>query len=87
MPDIPVECLGEMECYTGSFERGQKVFLCGQESRSVQARHEPISMPPKWEQYPEHDHAADNEEELYIVLEGSGTLHADGQTIQCSGAS
>ena len=28
----------------------------------------------------EHDHAADNEEELYIPLEGSGTLHAEGQT-------
>jgi mannose-6-phosphate isomerase-like protein (cupin superfamily) len=33
-----------------------------------------------WEHYPEHDHAADNEEELYIPLEGSGTLHAEGQT-------
>ena len=37
-------------------------------------------MPPHWEHYPEHDHAADNEEELYIPLEGSGTLHAEGQT-------
>ena len=39
-----------------------------------------IRMPPNWEHYPEHDHAADNEEELYIPLEGSGTLHAEGQT-------
>jgi hypothetical protein len=39
-----------------------------------------IRMPPHWEHYPEHDHAADNEEELYIPLEGSGTLHAGGQT-------
>jgi hypothetical protein len=37
-----------------------------------------IRMPPNWEHYPEHDHAADNEEELYIPLEGSGTLHAEG---------
>ena len=39
-----------------------------------------IRMPPNREHYPEHDHAADNEEELYIPLEGSGTLHAEGQT-------
>jgi uncharacterized cupin superfamily protein len=39
-----------------------------------------IRMPPNWEHYPEYDHAAENEEELYILLEGSRTLHAEGQT-------
>src|SRR6266480_4124007 len=39
-----------------------------------------IRMPPHWEHYPEHDHAVDNEEELYIPLEGSGTFFAEGQT-------
>ena len=38
-----------------------------------------IRMPPPWEHYPEHDHALDNEEEVYVPLEGSGTLHAEGQ--------
>jgi len=27
-----------------------------------------------------HDHAVDNEEQLYNPLEGSGTLHAEGQS-------
>jgi quercetin dioxygenase-like cupin family protein len=30
---------------------------------------------------PEHDHAADGEEEVYAVLEGSGTLRVDGEEV------
>lgn len=30
---------------------------------------------------PEHDHAAESEEEVYAVLEGSGTLRVDGEEI------
>jgi quercetin dioxygenase-like cupin family protein len=30
---------------------------------------------------PEHDHAADAEEEVYAVLEGGGTLRVDGEEI------
>jgi uncharacterized cupin superfamily protein len=29
--------------------------------------------------YPEHDHVADGQEELYVVLDGSAVLIADGQ--------
>jgi uncharacterized cupin superfamily protein len=46
-----------------------------------------VRMPPHWEHYPEHDHAADNEEELYILLEGSGTLYAEGHTYPRPGLS
>ena len=30
--------------------------------------------------YPEHDHEADGQEEVYTVLSGSAQLEADGQT-------
>jgi mannose-6-phosphate isomerase-like protein (cupin superfamily) len=30
--------------------------------------------------YPEHDHAKDGQEEVYVVLRGSGTLDAAGET-------
>ena len=33
-----------------------------------------------WDGYPEHDHAGDGQEEVYIPLEGSVTLTADGQS-------
>jgi uncharacterized cupin superfamily protein len=30
--------------------------------------------------YPEHDHAGDAQEEVYVVLEGDGSLQAEGST-------
>jgi uncharacterized cupin superfamily protein len=80
MADITVKYLDEMERYTGSFEHGQQFFFAGKSLGLSKLGMNAIRMPPNWEHYPEHDHAADNEEELYIPLEGSGTLHAEGQT-------
>jgi uncharacterized cupin superfamily protein len=86
MPDITVKCLDEMERYTGSFERGQQFFFAGKSLGLSKLGMNAIRMPPNWEHYPEHDHASDNEEELYIPLEGSGTLY-EGRPYQCSVAS
>ena len=79
MPDITVKYLDEMERYSGSFEHGQQFFFAGKSLGLSKLGMNAIRMPPNWEHYPEHDHAADNEEELYIPLEGSGTLHTEGQ--------
>jgi uncharacterized cupin superfamily protein len=38
------------------------------------------NFPPHFEHYPEHDHTADGQEEVYTVLSGSATLHAAGET-------
>lgn len=38
------------------------------------------NFPPHFEHFPEHDHAEDGQEEVYSVLSGSATLHADGET-------
>jgi uncharacterized cupin superfamily protein len=38
------------------------------------------NFPPHFEHFPEHDHAADGQEEVYTALTGSATLHAGGQT-------
>ncbi len=37
------------------------------------------NFPPHFEHFPEHDHEADGQEEVYTALSGSATLHADGQ--------
>lgn len=37
------------------------------------------TSPPGYDDYPEHDHSDDGQEELYVVLEGSGTLTIDGE--------
>src|SRR5687767_6941704 len=35
-----------------------------------------IELEPHCESYPEHDHASDGQEELYVLMTGSATLHA-----------
>jgi uncharacterized cupin superfamily protein len=80
MPDITIKQIDELERYTGAFQKGQDFFFGGKSLGLSKIGMNAIRMPPHWEHYPEHDHAADNEEELYIPLEGGGTLHAEGQT-------
>jgi len=36
-------------------------------------------FPAGHQDYPEHDHLKDGQEELYVVLEGSGTVTIDGE--------
>jgi uncharacterized cupin superfamily protein len=79
MPDITIKRIEETEPYSGPFQRGQEFYRAGKSLRLSRLGLNAIRMPPNWEHYPEHDHAADNEEELYIPLEGSGTLIAEGQ--------
>ena len=38
-----------------------------------------IAMPPNFSDYPEHDHGADGQEEVYAVLDGSGTMDVEGE--------
>jgi mannose-6-phosphate isomerase-like protein (cupin superfamily) len=37
-----------------------------------------LELDPKCEGYPEHDHEKDGQEEVYLVLEGSAVLVAEG---------
>ncbi len=37
-------------------------------------------LPAGYDRYPEHDHSEDGQEEVYVVLDGAVTLHADGET-------
>ncbi len=49
----------------------------GVESFGVQV----LEFPPGFTDYPEHDHAADGQEEVYVVLSGSGEFTIDGETV------
>jgi uncharacterized cupin superfamily protein len=40
-----------------------------------------LDLPPGFADYPEHDHAGDGQEEVYVVLEGSCDLAAGGQRL------
>jgi mannose-6-phosphate isomerase-like protein (cupin superfamily) len=36
-------------------------------------------FPPSNDQYPEHDHSGDGQEEVYIVVRGGGEIELDGE--------
>ncbi len=40
-----------------------------------------IDMPANAEGYPEHDHAADGQEEVYVALRGGGELDIEGDRV------
>jgi uncharacterized cupin superfamily protein len=72
-----------LERYTGAFQKGQQFFFSGKSPGLSKLGMNATKEPPHWDHYPEHDHAADNEE-LYIPLEGSGTLHAGVRATRCT---
>lgn len=75
MPDVTVKSIDELESYEGGgqFHYAAKGLGVTAWGMNVEV------LPPGWDGYPEHDHAEDGQEEVYVVLDGSATLHADGE--------
>jgi mannose-6-phosphate isomerase-like protein (cupin superfamily) len=38
-----------------------------------------MDLPPNLEQFPEHDHADSGQQEVYVVMSGSGEIEIDGE--------
>lgn len=78
MADIVVKRVDELDSY-----KGQGQFLYAGKDLGVTAWSMNIlKLPPNWPDYPEHDHASDGQEEVYVMLDGSATLQADGKSWQ-----
>jgi hypothetical protein len=74
MTTYAVKKIDEMEgIYGGAFKRARAEL--GVESFGMQI----IDMPPNYENYPEHDHESDGQEEVYVTLRGSGELEIAGE--------
>jgi hypothetical protein len=77
MPDVTYKPIDEMDAIYDGIARRARAEL-GVSSFGMQI----MSLPPNWDGYPQHDHgpgAADaGQEEVYLPLEGEGTLLADG---------
>jgi len=74
MGSYAVKRIDEMEAvYLGAFKRVRAEL--GVESFGIQI----IDMPPNFENYPEHDHAKDGQEEVFMTLRGGGDLEIDGE--------
>lgn len=74
MPDFTLSRIDDMEAIIfGSFKRARAQL--GASSFGMQV----IDLPPNNDQYPEHDHNHDGQEEVFIVLRGSGEIDIEGQ--------
>lgn len=69
-----VKKIDEMEAvFRGAFKRARAEL--GVESFGLQV----IDLPPSYENYPEHDHAEDGQEEVFVALRGSGEIEIAGE--------
>jgi uncharacterized cupin superfamily protein len=75
MSDVTVKRVEEFDSPNGGGFCRARASL-GVQSFGMQVE----NFPPGFEHFPEHDHAADGQEEVYTALSGSATLHAGGQT-------
>ena len=74
MSDYAVKKIDDMEAvYRGAFKRARAEL--GVESFGIQI----IDLPPNFESYPEHDHAHDGQEEVFLALRGSGEIEIEGE--------
>jgi mannose-6-phosphate isomerase-like protein (cupin superfamily) len=74
MPDMQAKRIDEMEAvFGGAFKRARAEL--GVESFGMQV----MDLPANLEQYPEHDHADSGQEEVFVVMRGSGEIEVDGE--------
>jgi mannose-6-phosphate isomerase-like protein (cupin superfamily) len=73
MPGYEVKKIDDMEAmYAGAFKRARAEL--GVEAFGLAI----LDLPPNLEQYPEHDHGEDGQQEVYLALRGSGEIEIDG---------
>jgi quercetin dioxygenase-like cupin family protein len=78
MAKYTVKRIDDMEAvFGGGFKRARAEL--GVESFGMQV----LDLPPNMdEQYPEHDHSQDGQEEVYLVLRGAAEIEIDGDKHQ-----
>jgi hypothetical protein len=81
MADVAVAAIDEMDGIHEGLVRRARAQL-GVTAWGMQV----LTLPPKWDGYPEHNHDADafdpNQEEVYIPLAGSATLVAGDEEFE-----
>jgi mannose-6-phosphate isomerase-like protein (cupin superfamily) len=72
--EFAVKRIDEMEAiYGGAFKRARAEL--GVESWGMAV----MDLPANLDQYPEHDHGEDGQEEVYVLLRGSGEIEIEGE--------
>jgi hypothetical protein len=74
MGEYAVKKIDDMEAvYLGAFKRARAEL--GVESFGLAV----IDLPPGFENYPEHDHANDGQEEVFMAIRGGGEIEIEGE--------
>jgi len=74
MADYTVKKIDDMQgAYGGAFKRARAELGVSSFGMAI------IDMPPNYADYPEHDHAEDGQEEVFMALGGSGELDIEGE--------
>lgn len=74
MDPYTVKSIDEMEAiWLGSYKLARAEL--GVTSFGMQV----LDFPPETDQYPEHDHSEDGQEEVYVALSGAGEIEIDGE--------
>jgi mannose-6-phosphate isomerase-like protein (cupin superfamily) len=76
MPTYSVKRIDEMETGFGGGMRLARAAL-GVTSFGMQVE----EFPPNFDQYPEHSHSEDGQEEVYVVLRGDAEIEIEGERI------
>jgi mannose-6-phosphate isomerase-like protein (cupin superfamily) len=76
MSNYTVKKIDEMEAAFGGGMRLARAGL-GVSSFGMQVE----EFPPNFDQYPEHSHDEDGQEEVYVVLRGSAEIEVEGERI------
>jgi mannose-6-phosphate isomerase-like protein (cupin superfamily) len=80
MSDVVVKRVEELEYYQGPGAIDGIRFCQAAKSLGVTAWGMNIlDLAPRCADYPEHDHARDGQEEVYVVLRGKGALRAGSE--------
>ena len=95
MHDITVKSAADLAAYEGPHEIPGVRFRAAREALGVSSFGiNVLELDPHNEGYPEHDHASDDHEEVYVVLRGSAVLRTpngdrlihQGQIVHVPGA-
>src|SRR5437867_3709809 len=76
MADVTVKSFDELESPSGRFLHAGKGLGVTAFGINIQ------KYPAGYDEYPDHDHAGDGQEEVYVVIDGSATLTADGDSCE-----
>ena len=76
MADVTVKTFDELETQSGRFLYAGKSL--GVTAFGINVH----KYPAGYDEYPDHDHSGDGQEEVYVVVDGSATLTADGESFE-----